>query len=102
MSKFNVFHYRGACFGGPFKTEDEAQVFKDKQKNPSEYFVEGDAEWYRSKIEEPQKNRRNMFKEIAEGIEVLKKERKVKVSKEVKALTKKPKVKSKVKKKVKK
>lgn len=112
--KYNVYYFRGGEPVGSFDTEEEATACKDGQKAPSEYFVEGDSpEFYlekRAKIptnigiaaivkkrpkvakepKTPKEPKRSTFKEVKEGLDVLKKER---LAKKVKA----PKVKSKVK-----
>ncbi len=96
---FNVYHYRGGDPIDTFDTEEEAKACKNKQKNPSEYFVEGDSpDYYRNKIDAAHAGKRSLFKEVKEGLEVLKKERKARSDKGQK---RKPKVKPKVKVKVK-
>jgi Sec-independent protein translocase protein TatA len=91
MDKFNVFSFRGGEPLQTFDTEDEALEWKNKQVQPSEYFVEGTArDYYTTKLAKVVTNRkvRPLFDDLVDGLGELKKTREEKIEKAVKSATK--------------
>ena len=101
MDKFNVFPFRGGEPVQTFDTEDEANEWRGKQVQPSEFYVEGTArDYYTNKLAKVATNRkvRPLFDDLMDGLGELKKIREEKVEKAVKSATKRvPKGKAKVK-----